>query len=282
MSIVYTPPVKAEREYLERMRKSFPDKAWFVPLLKSQHDIKSIVDFGCADGSFIKFLEKRLLNVRPDIVPRIIGVEEQRTFLKMCYDNDVLVVDDIQKVTNFFNPSESLLVFNSVLHEVAHYGNLAFLLYQARSLGFRAIAIRDMRVGGRIWQYDADMEKRFRSCVPKVWMPGGVGQIPERLNDFEKHWGSIADGYKVVHFLLKYFYEENWDRELPENYLSVDWKWLYGEIRNMGGDVTYMKNYCLPYLLRKWRTDFGDQRLYDWFGLIKTHVKMFVTFPQEN
>ena len=282
MSIVYTPPVKAEKEYLDRMRKSFPDKAWFVLLLKNRKDIKSIVDFGCADGSFIKFLEKRLLKVRPDIVPCVIGVEEQRTFLRMCHDNDVPAIDDIQKASDHVSPSESLLVFNSVLHEVAHYGNLAFLLHQARSLGFRAIAIRDMKAGGDIWRYDADMERRLRNAVGEIWMPGGKGQVTGRLDDFEKHWGSIADGYKAVHFLLKYFYEENWDRELPENYLSVDWRWLYGEIRNMGGDVAVWKEYRLPWLTKKWLNDFDDERLYDWFGLLRTHVKIFIEFPKED
>lgn len=276
--------IKNEASYLERMRKTFSDKAWFVPILRTRNKpcIHNIVDFGCADGSFIEYLDKKIPDSDEYDIGEFVGVETNPSFVNTCRKKDISVCTDIQDVKNFIDTDNTLVVLNSVLHEVAHYGSLAFLLYQIRSLGFRAIAIRDMKVGGGIWRYDADMERRFRALVGGIWMPGGVGQVVGRLRDFEKHWGSIADGYKAVHFLLKYFYEENWDREMQENYLSVDWRWLYGEIRNMGGSVTFWKEYSLPWLTKKWRNDFHDERLYDWFGLLKTHVKVFIEFPKED
>ncbi|MGA1049083.1 MAG: hypothetical protein ACO3UU_13830, partial [Minisyncoccia bacterium] len=43
------------------------------------------------------------------------------------------------------------------------------------------------------------------------------------LISFEKVWGSIFKDYRnFIHFLLKYRYTDNWEREVNENYLPSD------------------------------------------------------------
>ena len=65
--------------YLTKMSKTFFDKAWFMSHLSE--DITTIVDFGCADGSFMKFLK---LNC-PAIT--YIGIDNSLEFKQKTIDN---------------------------------------------------------------------------------------------------------------------------------------------------------------------------------------------------
>ena len=47
--------IKNTDVYLTKMSKTFFDKAWFMSHLPES--IYTIIDFGCADGSFMKFLK---------------------------------------------------------------------------------------------------------------------------------------------------------------------------------------------------------------------------------
>ena len=53
------------------------------------------------------------------------------------------------------------------------------------------------------------------------------------LNSFEDRWGVINDNYRTfIHYLLKYRYTDNWDREVNEDYLPVSLETVKSKVPN--------------------------------------------------
>lgn len=77
----------------------------------------------------------------------------------------------------------------------------------------------------------------------------------EKLAEFEKYHGSIDDNYNLIHFLLKYRYLENWDREVKENYLPLCVEDIAQHLSD-SYELVYMDHYVLPYLARTVKEDF--------------------------
>ncbi len=77
------------------------------------------------------------------------------------------------------------------------------------------------------------------------------------IEDFEKHFGKLNDNYTVNHFLLKYKYTENWDREGAENYVPVTFDQYEQIFTLLGMKILYKKSYLLPYFEKLWGEDFG-------------------------
>ena len=81
--------------------------------------------------------------------------------------------------------------------------------------------------------------------------------------------GSIGINKNLIHYLLKYRYTENWDRELNENYLPISKEKLLSLIPK-NYEVIFYEHYALPFLKEKVREDFGII-LKD-----KTHIKLIL------
>lgn len=253
--------------YLKKMRNTFKDKAWWVKDMPG--DVDTIVDFGCADGSFIRYLEEKGLPIH-----RFFGVEGNPCFRKECEMKEIPCFGTLDEAVAEGKavPSRSLLVLNSVLHEVAHYGDIRFLFHNIATLGFKYVVIRDMMAGG-YGLYSSKTEKELKQEIRKHH------GLEEKLKDFKGYYGDIHDGRTALHFLLKYFYDENWSRECQENYLSLDYGELHRLIRETGYGIRFQKFYALPYLVRKWRKDFGadeNKEVRKFLGEITTHFRMFV------
>ena len=71
---------------------------------------------------------------------------------------------------------------------------------------------------------------------------------------------------------MKYRYTDNWERELPENYFSVDQKELISTLiagkQGPAFKLEYLENYTLPYIKETVLADFGIEMT------ATTHVKM--------
>jgi hypothetical protein len=80
--------------------------------------------------------------------------------------------------------------------------------------------------------------------------------------------------------LLKYFYRENWAREVKENYLPFHYRELHTMIRKAGYDVNVERFYGLQYLKDKWTNDFrvdeGKAALKMFITQLTTHMKLFL------
>ena len=82
--------------------------------------------------------------------------------------------------------------------------------------------------------------------------------------------------WNLIHFLLKYRYTDNWEREVRENYLPVSVEEIMGKIteHKAAYRLIYFDHYILPYIARTVKKDF-DITLKDY-----THVKFIYELRQ--
>lgn len=90
-----------------------------------------------------------------------------------------------------------------------------------------------------------------------------------QIRDFEHNWGSLMRNNNFLHFLMKYKYIENWDREVKENYFPITLEELLKKIPS-DYEIAYIETYCLPYLKSIVEKDFGIN-IND-----NTHVKLLL------
>lgn len=228
--------------YLTRMQKSMLDKLFFAD--KIFEPVEAVVDFGCADGELLRML----LAFWEDT--RCVG-----------YDlNEQMLAAARQKLPEAFftsrwedlgvDPRRSLLNASSVIHEVYAYGTEADVrLFWQRVFGsgFRYVTIRDMMLSdaARSPADPADLA-RVRACE----------RYRTQLADYECIWGPIRTRHDLTHYLLKYTYQKNWEREVRENYLPVTVEDLTALIP-AGYRVIWREHRPLPYIVWQVKRDFG-------------------------
>ena len=69
-------------------------------------------------------------------------------------------------------------------------------------------------------------------------------------------WGRIEKQRDLVHFLLKYKYTDNWEREVRENYIPLSVESFLAHVPKTYR-ITYMDHAPLPYIVRQIQKDFG-------------------------
>ena len=197
--------------YNDRMRRSMWDKAFFLDKVPGT---EAIVDYGCADGSLIRFLhglfpEMRLIGF--DIDPSMIAAANAQREENTWFFSDIEAVPSTLRELNIPG-SRTTVNFSSVFHEVFHYSfNLSTIRALIASVDPQYLTVRDM-------MYDSPNEEAPVSREIEA-------RARERLSarqiaDFEKAHGPISLRRNLVHLLLKYKYTENWPRECAENYFS--------------------------------------------------------------
>lgn len=77
------------------------------------------------------------------------------------------------------------------------------------------------------------------------------------LENHEEGFGKIRTVADMNHFLLKYFYTDNWDREGKENYIPVTFEDYHQILNLLDMRILYEDGYLMPYLKNKWQQDFG-------------------------
>ena len=91
----------------------------------------------------------------------------------------------------------------------------------------------------------------------------------DKLKSYESVWGKISTQRDLVHYLLKYKYTENWEREVRENYVPITLEQLL-EIIPEGYEVTYLNHFTLPYTAWQIKSDFGIELT------TPTHIKLIL------
>lgn len=288
-------PISNYDVYDLRMRKSLIDKAFFLDKV----DADVFVDFGCADGA--------LLGLMSSIFPEYtyIGYDNDPTMVKLAYstmfhyardrDLDFFIHFDWDRIVDRIaaekvQGKKTCLILSSVIHEVYNYctpEEVAQFWDRVTNTGFDFVVIRDM---GKTW-YDLSLAGRFGPdesfttdmlltdeksstyLVEKVreTCRGEIG-LRERLDLFEKRWGSIDMQNNLVHFLMKYPYAENWERELNEDYFPVGTLEVAGKFDRDRWSSTFTEVFALPFNERRILKDFG----FTWKHALKvsTHYKM--------
>jgi len=245
-------------KYLTNMEASLSDKMFW--LNKVNPDV--IVDFGTADGAMLDKLSK----VKPNI--KLIGYDIDKGMLEQAKNrvgDRAILTDDWSKVIEEISKYERPMIFlSSVIHEVYSYTHAKNIRYfwdkQVFGGDFKYVVIRDMMPSMTsnkfISQEDVDKVKSKAK--------------PEVLRWFEEEWGPIDRDYRnLIHFLLKYKYEENFDREMKEYYVPVTLETVKKKIPS-DYKITMEDHYILPYIQQQVKKDF-DITIKE-----PTHVKLII------
>lgn len=253
-------PISDVNLYNQRMEASMVDKLFFIKKFK----FDSIVDFGCADG----ILLQKISDISNDI--KLFGYEIDPVELEISQiklkDKAFITNNWDEIVANIKNDSDPTLCLSSVIHEVYSYTNDVedldrFWNERVFKGDFKYIVIRDMITSDII-----DEENNFENDVKKIKNKFDTSYI----NSFEKVWGKLENSYKqMTHFLLKYKYTNNWQREVNENYFPMNVSELKSKIPS-NYSIIYERNFILPYILEQVRQDFNIELKHN------THLKMIL------
>jgi hypothetical protein len=254
-------PIADFDEYIEGMKLSMEDKLFFVNRL----DFDVIVDFGCANGTFLSIVK----NMKPNV--KLIGYDLDDTMLSKAEsilgEEALLTSNWNQVVGELSKYKRPLLNLSSVIHEVYSYSHSSVIkkFWEQQVFGgnFKWITIRDMIPSVEIHKGEL---KSFEDDVKRVKDLAD----PYYLKSFEERWEPIENSYRTfVHFLLKYRYIDNWQRELNENYLPVSLETVKKKIPS-SYKIISEEDFVVPFIKEKVMEDFGI--------LIKhsTHTKMII------
>lgn len=248
-------------EYNKGMAKSIDDKLFFINNL----DFDVIVDFGCANGVFLS----KLKGIKPNV--KIIGYDLDDSMLEkasLVLGEDALLTSSwdevVQELKNYNSP---LLNLSSVIHEVYSYSHSSVIkkFWEKQVFGnsFKFITIRDMIPSVNIHKNEVS---KFIEDVEKVRELADT----HYLESFEKRWGTIDNNYRTfVHFLLKYRYTDNWDREVNENYLPVSLETVKKKIPS-SYSIIYEKDFILNFIQEQVKKDFDVEITHS------THTKLIL------
>ena len=230
--------IKDLQVYTSRMEQSMLDKLWWLDSIPS--DIRTVYDFGCADGALLSAVhqlhpEYKLKGY--DIEPAMVEAAQKRLPQASFSTFPIVNLEE-----------NSVLVASSVIHEIYSYSTKPERdMENIFKCGAKYIAIRDMFYGASL--EDSDYED-----VIKVL----IREPKEKILEFEEIWGPLSRKKNLLHYLLKYRYVENWQREVRENYFPVDLdsfiernSFLYNY------KIVYREHYTLPYVAQRVREDFG-------------------------
>lgn len=251
-------PIQDVAKYTSGMQKSMMDKLFFLDKI----DADRIIDFGCANGAMLGAISELFPDIHCigyDISDEMLEIARKENPKASYTDN----WSDIEYVVNEIELGRNALVLSSVIHEVYAYQreeSVWDFWTKVFDSGFDYICIRDMMIS------DTAIRPTYWKDFVKVIGEANWGQILS----FTSEAGSLQSNMNLIHFLLKYRYTENWDREVRENYLPFTVEHLLRRIIPPKYDVIYFDHYTLPFLQEQVKRDF-DIELKD-----NTHVKLIL------
>ncbi len=240
--------------YLTRMQRSVLDKLFFID--KVFEPFENIIDFGCANGEVIRVLR----TMCPEY--NYIGYDISEEMIRSAEKNvpEAFFCSRWEDIPVPFE--KSLLNISSTIHEVYSYGTAADIeefIGRVFSSGFRYITVRDMMFS------DSDDRPADGSALKTL----RESVFADKLKDFESFRGEITTQKQLVHFLLKYRYTQNWEREVREDYFPISVE-SFMKLIPESYTVTYFDHFTLPYTAWQIRRDLGID-LTD-----RTHIKLIL------
>jgi len=222
------------------------DKIFFMDKI----DATAIVDYGCADGTLIHFLH----SLFPEY--QYIGYDIDEDMLEQARSkfseeelaSEVMFTNDLS-LDRWINGQDAAIILSSVIHEVYAYGTRAdvdAVWREVYSGKYKYVIVRDMIPSGSI------DKKSDINDVRAIMRKADAGQ----LREFEQVWGSIEQNKNLVHFLLKYRYKENWNREVRENYFPLTREEFISSIPDEY-EIEFHEHFVLPFLKNVVRKDYG-------------------------
>lgn len=251
--------------YLEEMSKGLSDKLFFLNMI----DLDILIDFGSADGQILNYIS----NVKPKI--KLIGYDidekmiehSRKKYPKVKFESDWDIVNKIIEENKHLKIG---ILLSSVIHEVYSYSGgkiiKKFWEEQVFNKNIDYVIIRDMMPSSRFEKMNMiDIQKIKEKSNPKYLM------------EFEEEWGDISNNFRTtLHWLLKYRYIDNWNRELKENYLPLTLDFFKNKWIPNTWSIQYEDNYTYDYIRKQVKKDF-DVDLTE-----PTHIKMIIQNNHKN
>ena len=246
--------MKDSKGYLKRMEKSMREKLFFI-----QHmdlDNKIIIDFGAANGALVKELIK--MNFENTTY---FCVEKNEEFFEECKKlekektADVYVFGGLTEVEMWLRHNkqygqetrEVVLICSSVMHELTPK-------MQRSVVGFSRAYCDYMVVRDMFFEYNSIPEEKEKDILEKIIC---LAPRPDLMQQFFYLRGLSEKS--IAEYLLKYSYIENWNTEVNEKYLDVDWVNIkYFETKEVEVEVIYENYYT---------NSFIASRVYDTFSI---------------
>lgn len=248
-------PLKDTKIYLDRMSRPLQEKlrvAKYIP-----KNASSAVDVGCADGTVTVALAKLFpqtnflgIDLREEFIDKAKEKAKKENVGNVAFEK-VYLRDLLARSDRY-----DAITFISVLHEFYTYGEGISSVLKALADAHELlnidgeVIIRDMILN----EYTKNTTFQVDEILSKV---RGVKDLSERVSDFEKCFGSMNSIYTLNHFLLKYFYIENWEYECAENYVPVTFEQYKDMFFLLGMDLQLQDSYLIEFLKNKWKDDFN-------------------------
>ena len=224
-------------------------QAFFVPHV----DATYFVDYGCADGAMLEALSKvvdsELCGYDND--PHMLSLAKERNIPREIFTDDWNRANFDHHYISGYYGQKSCLILSSIIHEIYTYldeAGVKDFWNRVFNSGFDYIVVRDMALSSFIWSPELSVAQvRERAD-------------PQQLKDFEEKWGSIDKDNNAVHFLLKYRYKDNWQREVKENYLPVNIDFIRGKNFLHESGFNYkeimFEHFSVPFIRKQVKKDF--------------------------
>jgi len=235
-----------EQAYNNGMKKSLLDKIFFIDKI----DATTFVDYGCADGT--------LLNYIGEMFPayKYYGYDISENMIKLANKNKTN--NNITFTTSFDNilgkisrsTDKKVLILSSVIHEVYAYApkkDIELFWERVFNSNFDYIVIRDMVLDNHV----VDRATSSQDLVNLFYNAND-----DKLQEFQDIYGSVKWKDNFIHYLLKYRYVENWNREVRENYLPLTKQELLRLVPRKY-KVILEEHYILPFLKERIKKDFS-------------------------
>ncbi len=250
--MVFDPNVPDLAHYTQEMLKPLLDKMFFLD--KVCADTHLFVDYGCADGVMAGPLKMFLPHARYigfDLNPEMLAHAKAQHPDGM-FTNTWAEVEAVLSKTRM-DGQKTCVILNSLIHEVyAYLSPPEIQTFWDRiwgrhgQIGFDTVSIRDM------------MLAHASSRPSDPLSVSRVRQIfaPAKIQQWEQQWGTLHENWSLVHFLLTYRYEANWERELRENYFPMALEQFFSLVPREFSAI-YAEHYCPPFMRRSVKADFG-------------------------
>lgn len=231
--------------YRQEMSKGIEEKLFFLNHIP---DIDVLFDYGCADGALIETLntDAQFVCLGYDINPKMIDFANQKKLSNTYFSVDLNFLT--QWITSF-PKQNSVLLCSSLIHEVYSYGTSSSIAQFWKYLfsgHFKYIVIRDMA----LCHHDETQISHIHD-IQKIMNYGN----PSQIQSFTQKWGDFSSFKNLVHFLLKYRYTTNWNREVCENYLPLTFE-DYQKIIPSSYHLIFQKHAPMSYLQKQIQYDF--------------------------
>lgn len=245
--------------YLEGMSKGLSDKLFFLNMV----DLDILIDFGSADGILLDYISKTKPNLKLigyDIDEHMIEISRKK-YPHITFESSW---DIIEEFINEHKEKNIGILLSSVIHEVYSYSTSKVINYfwnnQVFNKNIDYVIIRDMIPSTSFEKMNITDIKKIKEKSNKRY-----------LNEFESIWGDIGTNFRTaLHWLLKYRYLANWDREKNENYLPITIERLKERWIPSNWKIQYEKHYTYDFIKQVVLRDF-DVILEE-----PTHLKMII------